>query len=166
MAKGLYHKWLSPESLTLVEGWAKQGLTEKQIAKNIGISERTLNEWKVRFPQFVHALKKGKEVADFEVENALYKNACGHTVEELVVETWEDGEGRVRTHKRKIQRYIPPNAVSQIFWLKNRKPDVWRDKVNVNVEEDKAIEKAREILGGVNSVIDKDAGGVPAKLQS
>ena len=71
MAKGKYEKWLKEEILLLLEGWARDGLTDEQIAKNIGIGERTLYEWKEKYPQISQSLKKGKEVVDYEVENAL-----------------------------------------------------------------------------------------------
>lgn len=98
MAKGKYEKWLKEDNLLLLEGWARDGLTDEQIAKNIGIGERTLYEWKEKYPQISQSLKKGKEVVDYEVENALLSSAL---------------EG---------------NTTAQIFWLKNRRPDKWRDK--------------------------------------
>lgn len=98
MAKGKYLRWLEPDGLTLLEGWARDGLVDEQIAKNAGISPATLYEWKNRFPEISEALKKGKEVVDYEVENALLQSAL-------------DG-----------------NTTAQIFWLKCRKRDKWFDK--------------------------------------
>lgn len=69
MAKGKYEEWLIEEGLTKMEGWARVGLTDEQIAYNMGISVRTLYVWKDKYPQIVHALKKGKEVVDRHVEN-------------------------------------------------------------------------------------------------
>ena len=83
MAKGKYSEWLEPEKLIIIEGWARDGLTDKQIAKNIGVSEQTLNVWKNRFPSFLESLKKGKEVVDREVENALLKRALGYEYTEV-----------------------------------------------------------------------------------
>ena len=99
MAKGKYAEWLDEEHLLLLEGWARAGLTDEQIAKNIGVRRETIYAWKKQYPNFSNALKKGKEVVDFEVENALLKAA------------------------------LSGNTTAQIFWLKNRKPEVWRDKV-------------------------------------
>lgn len=98
MAKGKYQRWLEPDGLTLLEGWARDGLTDEQIAKKMGITAKTLYEWKNRYSEICEALKKGKEVVDYEVENALLQSA-------------RDG-----------------NTTAQIFWLKNRRPDKWRDK--------------------------------------
>lgn len=124
MAKGKYQKWLEDEGLILIEGWARDGLSEEQIAHNMGCSLTSLKDWKNKFPSIMTALKKGKEVADFMVENALFKSALGYDVEEF--EEKLDAMGNVvGTHKR---RHVPPNVTAQIFWLKNRKPQVWREK--------------------------------------
>ena len=123
MAKGKYVKWLEPENLLLLRGWAQDGLTDEQIAKNIGVNRATLYDWKKRFPDLDDALKKGKEVSDYEVENALFKSATGYEYEEEVL----SNAGKVE----KVKRYAKPNVTAQIFWLKNRKPDQWREKQEV-----------------------------------
>lgn len=91
MAKGKYQKWLEPENLILIEGWARDGLTDEQIASNMGISRSTLNAWKVKFPDISDTLKKGKEVVDRLVENALLKRALGYeyteTTKERIIDT-------------------------------------------------------------------------------
>ena len=129
MAK--YTEWLTDEGLTLIEGWARDGLIEEQIAKNTGASYSTFREWKKRFPTLSAALKKGKEVVDREVENALFKNAVGFMYEEETV----TNAGEVVT----VKKYSKPNVTAQIFWLKNRKMKEWRDKqeveqINHNIE--------------------------------
>ena len=149
MAKGKYEKWLEPQNLILIEGWARDGLTEAQIAHNMGINVKTLWKWKNDYNPIGNALKNGKEVADYEVENALFKSAVGFFVEEQ--EDKIDMKGNVvPTTKR---RYVPPSITAQIFWLKNRRTDKWRDKPTE--EADMAVlKKAVELLGGVNSAID------------
>lgn len=147
MAKGKFQRWLTPDGLTLLEGWARDGLTEVQIARKMRIGERTLTDWKTRFPAILAALKKGKEVVDIEVENALLKRALGYEYTETMVEESEDGFKTRRTKK-----FIPPDVTAQIFWLKNRRPEVWREKQVVEVSEE-SLAKAKEILGGVDSVI-------------
>ena len=147
MAKGKYQRWLTPDGLTLLEGWARDGLTEVQIAQKMRIGERTLTDWKTRFPAILAALKKGKEVVDIEVENALLKRALGYEYTETMVEESEDGFKTRRTKK-----FIPSDVTAQIFWLKNRRPEVWREKQVVEVSEE-SLAKAKEILGGVSSVI-------------
>lgn len=81
MAKGKYEKWLEPDGLLLLQSWARDGLTDEQIAGNMGISHTTLYEWRKKYPNISEALKKGKEVVDVEVENALYKRAIGYDYE-------------------------------------------------------------------------------------
>src|SRR6478735_6736738 len=91
MAKGKYEKWRTEEGLVLLEGWARDGLTDEQIAHNVGVSRSTLNDWKKRYPDISDALKKGKEVVDLQVENALLKRALGYEYEEVTQESqWNE----------------------------------------------------------------------------
>ena len=124
MAKGKYQEWLTPEGLLKIEGWARDGLVDEQIAQNIGIRAATLYEWKKRFPQFSEALKKGKEIVDRQVENALLKRALGYEYEEIK----EKFEGGVLTERTVTKKEVVADTTAQIFWLKNRRPDTWRDK--------------------------------------
>lgn len=101
MAKGKYAYWLTDDGLLRIQGWARDGLTDEQIAKEMRIGSRTLYEWKKKYPQIMQALKESKDAADRQVENALFNAAL---------------EG---------------NTTAQIFWLKNRKPTQWRDHVEV-----------------------------------
>ncbi len=73
MAK--YQKWLEPEKLTLLQGWAGDGLNDEQIAHNMGISLSTYYKWKNQYSEFSEAIKKGKEVIDYAIENALVNKA-------------------------------------------------------------------------------------------
>ena len=86
MASGKYQEWLTKEGLLKIEGWARDGLTDKQMAHNIGVSEQTLNVWKKKYPSLFESLKRGKEVVDREVENALLRRALGYTYEEVTKE--------------------------------------------------------------------------------
>ncbi len=147
MAKGKYQRWLMPDGLTLLEGWARDGLTDEQIARNCRVSRQTLNEWRNTYPAISDAIKKGKEVVDIEVENALLKRALGYEYTETMVEESENGFKTRRTKK-----FIPPDVTAQIFWLKNRRPEVWREKQVVEVSEE-SLARAREILGGVRSAV-------------
>lgn len=98
MAKGKFKRWLEPDGLILLEGWARDGLTDEQIANKMGINVATLYRYKQSYCEICNALKKGKEVVDFQVENAL------------------------------VQAALDGNVTAQIFWLKNRRPDKFRDK--------------------------------------
>lgn len=90
MAKGKYHDWLTEDGLIKLEGWARDGLTDKQIAHNIGVTEQTLNVWKKKYPSLFESLKRGKEVIDRQVENALLKRALGYEYEEVTRERMVD----------------------------------------------------------------------------
>lgn len=100
MAKGKYHYWLTEEGLTRLRGWATDGLTDEQIAENIGIHTATIYDWKKRYSEFADALKKGKDVADREVENALYKRALGYEYVETKITTYAEGKEKTETTKR------------------------------------------------------------------
>jgi hypothetical protein len=130
MAKGKFNEWITEEGLLLIEGWARDGLTDEQIAHNIGIRASTLYEWKKRFPEISESLKKGKEVVDRIVENALLKSAMGFEYYEDTVISLGGGKQQAIT----VKKYQPPNTVAQIFWLKNRKPAAWREKREVQVD--------------------------------
>ena len=139
MAKGKYRRWLEPDGLLLLEGWARDGLTDEQLAEKMEISPSTLYEWKVKYPEISEALKKGKEIVDIQVENALLKRALGYEyMEERVEISEKDGRKVIQTVKRVI-----PDTAAQIFWLKNRRPGRWRDKPEIVGEkkpEDGAVE--------------------------
>lgn len=122
MAK--YDRWLTEDGLSQLRGWARAGLTNAQIAHNCGISRDTLDAWCKRFPGISDTLKAGKEVADLEVENALYRSAVGFAYEEKIFERKLDGE---MVHTRTVSKQAQPNVTAQIFWLKNRRRDVWKD---------------------------------------
>ena len=132
MANGKYQQWLEPDGLLLLEGWARDGLTDEQIAHNIGISRGTLYDWKKAYPDISNALKRGKDVVDIEVENALLKRALGYEyTEERVEISDKDGRKVIQTTK-----HVAADTTAQIFWLKNRRPDKWRDKPMPTAEGD------------------------------
>lgn len=134
-----YDQWLTEEGLLRIQGWARDGLTDKDIAKNMAVGLSTLKEWKSRFEQIKEALSVGKDAADRVVENALYKSACGYTEtirKPMRIKTIEyDPETgkKVREVEKVVaveeQIHFPAQVIAQIFWLKNRKPAQWRDKV-------------------------------------
>ena len=124
MAANRWDPWLTEDGLLKIQGWARDGLTDKQIAHNMGVAWSTLKSWKTRFDDLAEALRKGKEVVDREVENALYKRALGYWVTETKTTTLPDGAVKVE----EIRKHVAPDTTAQIFWLKNRKPDQWREK--------------------------------------
>lgn len=112
------------DKLILVEGWARDGLTDEQIANNLDLSSSTFYEYKNKYPEFSESLKKGKEIVDYEVENALLKNA------------------------------LNGNITAQIFWLKNRKSDKWREKVDNDKKDHNEVEDLTPLIKLLG--VDKD----------
>lgn len=120
-----YNDWLTPEALIKIEGWARDGLTDEQISIKMGINPATLYEWKKKYPEFSESLKKGKEVIDRMVENALLKRALGYSYTETTKEyVVEKGEMIIT---KEVTKEVIPDTTAQIFWLKNRKPNEWRN---------------------------------------
>lgn len=139
MAKGLYQKWLEDDNLVLLQGWKRNGLTDEQIAHNMGISVHTLAHWKMDHPQIRQALKVGREVANFIVERELFQKA------------------------------INGNTTAMIFWLKNNWRDKYNDSElspeerklakarsrKTNAEADIAEYKAQMLKDGGTDVEEK-----------
>lgn len=146
MAKGKYQEWLEQDNLIKLEAWARNGFTDEQLANNIGINVATLYTWKKKYGEINEALKRGKEVVDIEVENSLLKAAKGYFVDEE--KTYISEVNGVVTKRKEItKKYIAPNTTAQIFWLKNRKPIEWRDKVfSENYNVDKVIIEGEDDL--------------------
>ena len=125
-------EWLTPENKLRIQGWCRDGLIEKQIYKNMGVSKNVFYRWKNESQEFKELLKESKDTADREVENALFKSATGFVGPD--------------------EKYYPPNTTAQIFWLKNRKHEDWRDKretdVNVSTPVSETALKVEAILKG------------------
>lgn len=141
MAKGKYQEWLEPDGLLRIEAWAREGLTDANIAEKIGINVTTLYAWQRDYPQISKALKKGKAPVDTEVENLLLKRARGYNYDETT-EEWRPNQetGELELVSKKVQRkHMPPDTTAQIFWLKNRRPDLWRDKPEAKKMDDTTI---------------------------
>lgn len=132
MAKSKYESIIKPK-LIVIEGWARNGLTIEQIAKNLGISKVTFYKYMNEHIELSEHLKKGKEVVDIEVENALLKRALGYKYEEVTKELLKNkktGKEELRVTKV-VTKEVQPDTTAQIFWLKNRRPEDWRDKKDI-----------------------------------
>ena len=84
--RGKYQEWIEGEGLTKIAAWSRNGLTQEDIAHNIGCSLSTFKEWIKKYPALSATMKITREVADIRVENALYKRAVGYEYEEVVNE--------------------------------------------------------------------------------
>lgn len=119
----------------MLEGWARDGLTDEQIAKNMRVHISTLCDWKNRFSELSEALKKGRGPVDIEVENALFKRATGYTVTlrkpiKIRVEKRLQGKGTIieeTIQYAEEEQHVPADTTAQIFWLKHRKANRWGD---------------------------------------
>ena len=145
MAKGKYHEWLTPDNLLRLSAWARDGLTDEQIAHNMGISRSTLYEWMNKYKDISDALKTSKEVADIAVENALYKRAVGYTYVEQTKElqTVIDPDTGQKTQKlvvtKEVTKEVIPDTTAQIYWLSNRKNAKWRRNPDADVDNKEPI---------------------------
>jgi len=118
------------------------GATDKQIADFFEVDEATINRWKKDHPEFCESLKSGKEVADMNVINSLYNKSLGfkeNVTKAIKCKTVLYDNGKRISEKEDIvyadeQVYVPPDTTACIFWLKNRKPQQWRDKIEQTIE--------------------------------
>ena len=128
-----YNSALMPK---LAEMMARMGMIDKDMAVYIGIAESTFHKWKKDHPEFADALTIGKEEPDGKVEAALYTTALGTTYDEITQQRKpnpETGE-EVVTGTVLTRRHVAPSVAAQIFWLKNRRPDRWRDKQELDID--------------------------------
>ena len=126
-----------------MEGWARDGLTDEQLAEKMQITCSTLYEWKKKYSEFSEALKKGKEVVDIQVENALLKRALGYEYVEDALEVY----GATKKTKQTI-KHMAPDTTAAIFWLKNRRPDKFRDKQPYTINEQRTNDPLTEAVYG------------------
>lgn len=127
--ENLYEKHKLSEKLEKIKAWYRDGATDEELAKRLHISISTWHRLKRTFPTLKEALKTSKEEADIQVENALFKRAIGFDFEETHSEMRPDSEGKPKaTLVRRVKKHIPADITAAIFWLKNRKPEAWRDK--------------------------------------
>lgn len=122
-----YDEWLTEDGLLLIEGWAREGLSDTDIMNNMGIVRDTFYKWKKKFPQFDQALKRGHAPVDYRVENALLKRALGYDYEEVITEITTVND-KQQKHVKKFKKHMPADVGAICFWLKNRKPDKWKNK--------------------------------------
>lgn len=135
MAKSKWELFDIGSKLDLIEGWARAGLTEIDMCKNLSIGKTTFNKIKREHPELRERLKNGKQIADVIVENALYKRAIGYECEETMKEVVVDpktGEAKPVSIKT-TKKSVAPDTIAQIFWLKNRNPERWKDRNETDI---------------------------------
>lgn len=119
-------EWLEEDNLMLLECWARDGYTFQDIANRIGISISTLRMWRGKYPEIDSALKKGREIIDYKVENALLKSALGYKTKEVKVTTTMRYGKVVETVKEVTDKKQAPNVSAIQCWLYNRLPNKWK----------------------------------------
>ena len=100
------------------------GAKDTELADFFHVSEQTINAWKEAYPEFLESLKEGKGLADAEVADKLFKRATGYEHTAVKISASPDGKEHITEY---VEKY-PPDTTAAIFWLKNRRPDLWRDK--------------------------------------
>jgi uncharacterized protein (UPF0216 family) len=111
------------ERLAEIEIWLREGLTEAQVCKNLGISHQTLNEYKKAHPELVETIKRGKRVIVTEIENALVKRALGYEYEEVKTYIKVEAGGAKTTYTEKTLKHMPPDTAACAILLKNKDPE-------------------------------------------
>jgi len=143
--KGGRPKKYDPKVTPQLAKWmCRSGLTDAQISKELGIAVSTIHDWKKKYPEFSDSLKEPKDFVDSLVEDSLLKRALGYEYEEVKMIAKKDKDGESKTTRiEKVRKAVAPDTTAQIFWLKNRKPEYWRDKVDPSGE---SVESLAETL--------------------
>lgn len=141
MAAGRYEEWLTERGLGMIEAWCQDGLEDHELAEIMKISPRTLRDWKTRHAAIAAAIRRGRGGAQVQIENALFQKAKGY--KETVRKPMKR---RIREYDPETKRcvreeevvdiveeeiYIPPDTNAAKFWLTNRAPERWNEKLQV-----------------------------------
>jgi hypothetical protein len=136
------------------------GATDAEIADFFGVGVRTLNDWKLRHPDLADAMKIGKAVPDDRVERSLYQTAVGYSYVEQQAIKVKKGPNEERVEVVDVERHMPADKVSCIFWLKNRRRDDWKDRHDVVVEDIDAM-TPEQVAAAILELETKAAGNAP-----
>lgn len=131
---------LSEEGLILIQCLTRDGMYKKDIAEMLGIKVQTFWLWEQKHPELANALRKGKALVDYQVENALLKAALGYKTVKVktVTEMKPDKDGNVTSRIEREETEVGPNTTACLAWLNNRKPEQWRrNRDNFAEYEDK-----------------------------
>jgi len=144
-------KWPQVQSrLVLIEKWARDGLTEKQIAKNLGISKSTLETYKKEHPDLLNSLKVGKEPFIAEIENSLAKRAKGYDYEEVKTYIKVDPDGNETRYQERTSKHVPASVAACNIILKNKAKEDWCDNPRKSDLDRKLLEWRKEQEGMKN----------------
>jgi hypothetical protein len=155
------------EYCDLARNYCLLGAIDDDLAKFFDVCVATIQNWKLKHPEFVEAIREGKEVADAKVAESLFNRACGYEHPDTHFSVVSDGQG-CGSHvegTETVKRY-PPDSTACIFWLKNRRPDRWTDKKDIeakvdmhnSVNYDKISKEDREKIAEIlEKEVDNDA---------
>ncbi len=134
---------------------AKRGCTAGEIAEAFGVTERTLYRWQKAHPELCHALKASRSQADEVIVESLYARACGKATRRVkkVREVIGADGGKVRLTEI-TEETMPPDTTAMIWWLKNRQPELWRDKPAHDDSDTAVLKAAKELVSSVQSAIE------------
>lgn len=141
--------WLTKEGLTLIQAWSRDGLSKNEIAERMEISAGTFRRWEKNNVGIAEAVKVGRELTDINVENAILKKALGFETEEVKTVIKANGDEEITT----VRKNVPPDISAASVWLKNRRPDKWRDKPTEN--NSGIYARLDEIMGGIDAQADR-----------
>ena len=151
--KPMWDEWISEDGLLVIKGWARDGLTNQDIAKNIGVSHTTFCDWENRFPEIVEALKKGRKPVVVTVEDTFFeKKLSGYFVDEEIVEVTEHPDKTKTTHRKKMKRWIPPDTTAMIFYLKCKKGKLYNDRAVLSADSEASNGKMDELIEAVKEI--------------
>jgi len=143
--------WVTEEGLQKINEWASKGLTKANVAKNIGINEKTFYKWEKDHEVIADAYRRGAVKPDQIVQNKLFERALGTTITEVTEELNEFGDLVI---SKRVTKQLPPDTTAQIFWLKSRMPEQWREsplskaQVEKIKEETEVVKLTKEKLRG------------------
>lgn len=149
--KSKYDTHIKP-NLFLISHWVKDGLTDQMVSERLGVAYSTFREYVKKYDELSAVLKKSKEIADYEVEESLFKKCIGHYAKEgkafKVKDKYYDEEGRLCETERvevvEVDTFIPPDTMAIAIWLNNRKPQSWRRNANKEKLDEKRFEHTKK----------------------
>lgn len=140
-------KWISEDGLMLIECWSRDGYTIEDIANKIGVDKKTLYDWRSQYPEIEEALRNGREIVDYKVENALLKSALGYQKKEVKVTTTYRYGKVVETVKEVTESEQAPNVNAIQTWLYNRQKEKWKNmNAKSNMFEDMVEDDSIEVI--------------------
>lgn len=136
MAKGKYSRWITEDGRRLIKGWARDGLTDEEIAKKMDISASTFYEWQKKYSEISEAIKRGREPTNVILEDTAFERATQwRTVKEVTKEPRLNRKtGKIELIVvKEVEKRIPPDSTLLIFLMKNRMKEKYGDRQQVEL---------------------------------